>query len=88
MNTNESRKPLRIGRRALLKGAIAAAGAAALPAIVPARSLGRDGAIAPSQRIVLGAIGIGPRGHEDLGWFLAQPDVYFVAICDVRADRR
>ena len=47
-----------------------------------------NGAVAPSQRIVLGAIGIGPRGRHDLDCFLAEPDVQFVAICDVRADRR
>ncbi len=83
--SNSSRN---LTRRELLQGAIAAAGAAALPAIVPAKTLGRDGAIAPSQRIVLGAIGIGGRGEYDLGYFLIQPDVQFVAICDVRAHRR
>ncbi len=83
--SNSSRN---LTRRELLQGAIAAAGAAALPAIVPAKTLGRDGAIAPSQRIVLGAIGIGGRGEYDLGYFLIQPDVQFVAICDVRARRR
>ncbi len=83
--SNSSRN---LTRRELLQGAIAAAGAAALPAIVPAKTLGRDGAVAPSQRIVLGAIGIGGRGEYDLGYFLIQPDVQFVAICDVRARRR
>jgi predicted dehydrogenase len=76
-----------LSRRELLRGAIVA-GAAALPAIVPAKTLGRNGAVAPSQRIALGAIGIGPRGRHDLDCFLVQPDVQFVAICDVRADRR
>jgi len=37
---------------------------------------------------VLGAIGIGPRGSHVLGCFLAEPDVQFVAICDVRKSRR
>ena len=36
----------------------------------------------------MGAIGIGPRGQYDLGFVLAEPDVRFVAICDVRASRR
>ena len=44
--------------------------------------------LAPSQRIVLGAIGIGPRGWHDLECMVAEPDVQFVAICDVRASRR
>jgi predicted dehydrogenase len=75
-------------RREFLKRSVAVAGIAAVPAIVPARALGRDGAVAPSQRIVLGAIGNGPRGRHDLECFLAEPDVQFVAICECRADRR
>jgi predicted dehydrogenase len=75
-------------RRQFLKRSIGVAGVAMLPAIVPARALGRDGAVAPSERIVLGAIGNGPRGRHDLECFLAEPDVQFVAICEVRADRR
>ena len=75
-------------RRAFLKQSIGAAAAVVLPSILPARALGRDGTVPPSQRIVLGQIGCGPRGRHDLDCFLAQPDVQFVAICDVRADRR
>ena len=59
-----------------------------MPTIIPASALGKNGAVAPSNRIVLGAIGIGPRGREDLNAFLKQPDVQFVAIADVQADRR
>lgn len=36
----------------------------------------------------MGGIGIGPRGSYVLGPFLDEPDVRFVAVCDVRADRR
>jgi predicted dehydrogenase len=75
-------------RRAFLKQSLAMAGVAALPAVLPARALGRDGVFAPSERIVLGAIGIGPRGWHDLECMIAEPDVQFVAICDIRADRR
>jgi len=81
-----SRRPM--ARRTFLQCSLGLAGAAALPAIVPARALGRDGAVAPSQRIVLGAIGIGPRGWHDLECMLAEPDVQFTAICDIRAVRR
>jgi predicted dehydrogenase len=44
--------------------------------------------VPPSDRVVLGAIGIGNRGREVLLSFLSQPDVQFVAICDIRAGRR
>lgn len=62
--------------------------AAALPWIVPSHVLGRDGAIAPSEKITLGVIGIGPRCTYDLQAMLALPDVRCVAIADVQASRR
>jgi hypothetical protein len=58
------------------------------PQIVRGAVLGRDGGVAPSERIVLGGIGIGGRGTYDLGCFLEEPDVKFVAVCDVKAARR
>lgn len=75
-------------RRAFLKRSIAAAGAVAFPLVVPARVLGRDGGVAPSNRIVLGGIGIGPRGRQVLGSMITEPDVQFVAIADVQAALR
>ena len=74
-------------RRFLARGAMAAS-AIALPFYVPASSLGRDGAVAPSERIVMGAIGLGGRGSGDLGWMLGESDVRFVAVCDVRRASR
>ena len=56
--------------------------------IVPASALGRGGAVAPSDRVTLGGLGIGSRGTTDLQSFLSIPEVQFVAICDVRNDRR
>ncbi|MFO0956414.1 MAG: Gfo/Idh/MocA family oxidoreductase [Isosphaeraceae bacterium] len=81
-------KPTRDGlhRREFL-GAVAGA-AAVVPTIVPASALGRNGSVAPSERIVLGAIGIGPRGEFDLKWMLQNKDVQFVAICDIKKGRR
>jgi predicted dehydrogenase len=66
----------------------AAASAIALPWFIPARSLGRSGHVPPSERIVLGAIGIGPRGRHVLECMIAEKDVQFVAICDVQRSRR
>jgi len=62
--------------------------ALAAPAIIPSGALGKDGAVAPSEKTVLGAIGIGPRGRYVLSRMLDEPDVQFVAICDVQAGRR
>jgi hypothetical protein len=71
-----------------LKATLQAGAILASPQIVKAAVLGRDGGVAPSERIVLGAIGIGNRGSYVLGCFLEEPDVHFVAICDVKDARR
>lgn len=76
-------------RRQFLKHSAVGAGAAVLfPQLVPARVLGREGAVLPSEQVTVGGIGIGRRGTYDLGCFLGQPDVRFVAVCDVKAKRR
>lgn len=76
-------------RRHFLARTFQAGGAVALPYLIPASALGRDGAIAPSERIVLGGIGLGPRGKFDLSVaMLPEKDVQFVAICDVQRSRR
>jgi predicted dehydrogenase len=78
-----------LSRRTFLKRSLSAGGAVAAPFIVPASALGRDGATAPSERIVMGGIGIGGRGGGVLsGWVLPEKDVQFVAICDPRKSRR
>ncbi len=79
---------IQLDRRSFLKTAIKAGAVLAAPQIIPASVLGRDGGVAPSERIVLGGIGIGGRGTYVLGCFLEEPDVHFVAVCDVKAARR
>lgn len=63
-------------------------GALGFPSIVPSSALGRGGAVAPSERIVMGCIGTGGRGRSLIGRFLEQPDVQFVAVCDVDEGHR
>jgi hypothetical protein len=58
---------------------------AALPTIIPSSALGRDGAVAPSNRITVASIGVGQRGPDDLRSFLAQNDAQVVAVCDVHS---
>ena len=80
-----SEKKPTLSRRAFL-GRTAAL--AALPAIVPASVFGRDGAVPPSERIIMGGIGIGTRGSYVLNWMLPEKDVQFVADCDPQKQRR
>lgn len=76
-------------RRRFLKTALTAAGSAfAAPMILPSSVLGLDGAVPPSERVIVGGIGIGNRGNYDLGCFLEQKDVQFAAVCDVKEVRR
>jgi len=78
-------RKLNLTRRAFLK---CTAVAATAPYIVPASVLGRERRAAPSERIVLGGIGIGGRGSGDLNWMLPEPDVQFVAVCDAKKSQR
>lgn len=59
-----------------------------MPCIIPASALGRGGKVAPSERIVMGGIGLGGRGSYDLGVMLGQKDVQWVAVCDLVKERR
>jgi hypothetical protein len=75
-------------RRRFLKHAALATGAATLPAFIPASALGRDGKVPPSERIILGGIGIGGRGSGVLSWMMGESDIQFVAVCDPQKARR
>jgi len=78
------KKKSNLTRRAFLKRAAALA---TVPYIVPASALGLDGKVPPSERIVLGGIGIGNRGSHDLRWMMPEKDVQFVAVCDPQRKR-
>ncbi|REJ88892.1 MAG: gfo/Idh/MocA family oxidoreductase [Planctomycetota bacterium] len=80
--------PKTIGRRGFLKTTAAASAVFAVPTVIPARALGRDGFVAPSEKIHVGGIGIRGRGSVVLREMFKQPDMRFVAVCDVRADQR
>lgn len=78
-------KNVKLTRRTFLRRAAAAA---AMPYIVPASVFGRDGKVPPSERIILGGMGVGNRGSHDLRWMLPEKDVQFVAICDAKKSSR
>src|SRR5918997_4257445 len=75
-------------RRDFLFSTAAATAAASLVTVLPSRVLGRDRNVAPSEKITLGIIGIGPRCTYDLKAMLPLTDVRCVAIADVQASRR
>ncbi len=74
------------GRREFLKQATAlAVGAAGFPMFIPSAVLGRSGAVAPSDRIAIGCIGVGGMGISNIHNFLEKPEAQIVAVCDVDA---
>ena len=77
-----------LSRRRFLKTAAGASALAAVPYFVPASAFGKGGAVPPSERIIVGGIGIQNRGRHDLGWIMRSPEVQFVAICDLQKKQR
>jgi len=76
-----------IARRTFLKNAASVAGAvAAFPYIVPSSALGGAGGVAPSNRVVMGCIGTGNQGTNDMNDFLQDKRVQIVAVCDVNRE--
>lgn len=78
------KKRTKTTRRSFLKQS---ASLLALPTIIPSAVLGRNGRVPPSERIILGGIGVGNRGRHDLRWMLPESDVHFVATCDPNRGR-
>src|SRR5512138_1134970 len=88
----------RMSRRQFLRRTTGTVGIAlAAPSIVPASVLGRNGALAPSERITMGFIGVGTQGGGHLlggawtyvaGGYAGRKDVQVLAVCDTWKDRR
>ncbi len=71
-------------RRTFLKNlGSASALAFAAPFIVPSTVFAKNGNVPPSDRIVMGCIGLGGQGRANMHAFINQPDTQIVALCDV-----
>ena len=80
---------LRTTRRGFLRTTTAGvASAVVFPHIVLSSALGRDGIVAPSDRITLGLIGTGNINGHHREAFLAEKDTRIVAVCDPVVSRR
>ena len=76
-----------INRREFLKNAtLSTIGAIGFPYVVSSTALGKAGSVAPSNRIVVGCIGMGGQGTYDMQGFLSHEDVQVVAVCDVNKE--
>lgn len=83
--TSKGRPPLK--RREFLRLGALAAGVAGFPAIIPSRALGKDGVVAPSNRVAVGVIGCGARSAS-CGEYVTYERSEIVAVCDPVRDRR
>jgi predicted dehydrogenase len=82
-------KKTKTNRREFLEKTIGVAGATmAFPYIVPSSALGLNGAVAPSDRVTMGFIGVGGMGQAHLRPFINLGNVQAVAVCDVNRWRR
>ena len=75
-------------RRRFLQHVVASAGAVGAAAVLPSSALGKDGAVAPSNKITIGCIGVGGMGSGNMGVFLGLPECRVVAVCDPYESRR
>ncbi|MCH7558024.1 MAG: Gfo/Idh/MocA family oxidoreductase [Planctomycetes bacterium] len=83
------RKKRDINRRQFLKSATGVtAGAIVFPYVVSSSALGKAGSVAASNRIVMGAIGVGSMGTGDMRDFMRKNEVQMVAVCDVDKSHR
>ena len=78
----------KITRRTFIHSTVTTSAGIAVPSIIPASALGKNGHVAPSDRITLGVIGFGPRCKSVLRDFMNHSDVQCLAIADVQASRR
>ena len=77
----------KLTRRTFLK--TLTAGAVGFPYFVRSSALGKAGAVAPSNRITIGCIGVGDHGTGvNLKNFLANDDARVLAVCDVETKHR
>lgn len=72
-------------RREFVKKLAGAGLAIGFPTIIPASALGRDGAVAPSERITFASIGLGTQGMGNTGVFFSDKRLQLVGLCDVNA---
>ena len=79
----------RTNRRQFLRQSASVASAAwGLPYLVPGSALGKNGQVAPSERVSLGSIGVGSMGRGDMKNLMKVDGVQIVAVCDVFQQRR
>ena len=88
-----SKRP-HLSRRQFIQRSAAASSALVLPAFIPAKALGRDGAAPPSEQVRIGFIGTGGRARQlmdqvpEAGRIVAIADCYTQRTTDTLAEKK
>ena len=77
-----------LDRRSFFKVGAAGAASLLLPNIITSSALGAGGRASAGNRIIVGVIGVGVMGRNNLGGFLNNAGVQVVAACDVIHEKR
>ena len=80
---NDSSRP---SRRQFLSQTVLGGAMLGFPTFIPGSALGKNGAVAPSNRTTLALIGCGGRGTDVLKNFLQDERVQVIAVCDVEKE--
>jgi len=76
-------------RRRFIQNAIMVSGGLTMPMIISSGCTSKkNGKTPPSDRIVMGGIGLGGQGTSDMQQFLGMEDVQYVALCDIDKSHR
>lgn len=77
-----------LSRRSFLARTVTTVAVLGFPTFIPSSALGNDGAVAPSNRITIGGIGVGGRGKDILRALVGARDAQVLAVCDPYKNRR
>lgn len=83
MPTGKQVSPRSVSRREFVRQSATLAGVFGLPALVPSSALALADTVAPSNRVVMGCIGLGIQGMGNMRTFRGNSEVQVVALCDV-----
>lgn len=78
---------MKVSRRSFLKNTAFAGAVVGFPSIIPASALGKDGKVAPSERVGVGLIACGSRARY-ASQYKKNPKSQVIAVCDPVQARR
>jgi predicted dehydrogenase len=89
MHNKQKKNSSYLSRRSFINRSLGAAGVLAFPTIIPASALGKDGHVAPSERVRIGLLGCGNRAsYGEVPAYARMADVQVTQLVDPFPARR